>query len=73
VWRGVAVVGWERLSRENHCALVDDAQETQDSIIVKRPTKPKRKPLKRGPKEERLVITDAETDLAKLVKKPPKH
>jgi hypothetical protein len=35
--------------------------------------KPKRKPQKRGPKEERLVITeDPKTALDKLLKKPAK-
>jgi hypothetical protein len=34
--------------------------------------KPARKPKKRGPKEERLVITeDPQTALDRLLKKPP--
>jgi hypothetical protein len=36
--------------------------------MAKRP-KPKRKRLKRGPKEERLVITDPQAALDKLLKK----
>lgn len=35
--------------------------------------KPKRKALKRGPKEERLVITDVQAALDKLLKKPAKN
>jgi hypothetical protein len=38
--------------------------------MAKRP-KLKRKPLKRGPKEERLVIADARAALAKLLKIKP--
>lgn len=35
-------------------------------------TKAKKKPKKRGPKEERLVITeDPQTALARLLKAPP--
>jgi hypothetical protein len=38
--------------------------------MTKRPPKPKRKPLKRGPREERLIITeDPTTALARLLKK----
>jgi len=37
--------------------------------MAKRP-KSKRKPMKRGPKEERLVITDPQKALDKLLKKP---
>jgi hypothetical protein len=33
--------------------------------------KPKRKPAKRGPKEERLVIKDIRAALDKLLNKPP--
>jgi len=37
------------------------------------PKKPKRKPKKRGPKEERLVITeDPQAVLDRLLKKPAK-
>jgi hypothetical protein len=37
-------------------------------------TKAKKKPKKRGPKEERLVITeDPQTALARLLKTPPKR
>jgi hypothetical protein len=38
--------------------------------MAKRP-KPKRKGAKRGPKEERLIITDAAAALDKLLKKKP--
>jgi hypothetical protein len=39
--------------------------------MTKKTTKPKRKGKKRGPKEERLVITmDPKTALDKLLKKP---
>lgn len=35
---------------------------------------PRRKPAKRGPKEERLVITmDPQAALDRLLKKPTKH
>lgn len=38
--------------------------------MAKRP-KPKRKPVKRGPKEERLIIaSDPQVALDKLLKKP---
>jgi hypothetical protein len=39
--------------------------------MAKRP-KSTRKPRKRGPKEERLVIRDPQAALDKLLKKPPK-
>jgi hypothetical protein len=41
--------------------------------MTKKP-KPKRKPAKRGPKEERLIISDARAALAKLLttRKPAK-
>jgi hypothetical protein len=38
--------------------------------MSKRPT-PKRKPAKRGPKEERLIIADPQAALAALLKKKP--
>jgi hypothetical protein len=41
--------------------------------MSKRPPKSKRKPLKRGPREERLVITgDPKIALDRLLKKPAK-
>lgn len=39
--------------------------------MTKRPSKKKRQPLKRGPKEERLIITDPQAALDKLLKKKP--
>jgi hypothetical protein len=36
-------------------------------------SKPKRKPRKRGPKEERLVITDPQAALDRLLRKPKLH
>jgi hypothetical protein len=40
---------------------------------MSKPTpKPKPKGAKRGPKEERLVITDPQTALDKLLRKPTK-
>lgn len=39
--------------------------------MVKRPAKPPHKPQKRGPKEERLVISDVQAALDKLLKKKP--
>jgi len=40
--------------------------------MSKRRSPSKRKPVKRGPKEERLVIRDPQAALDKLLKKPTK-